>query len=61
MTATHWRRPGFRVVISLLGALVSHTAALAQADLPVTTAAAYLSVWPGQQQQELLLLPQRYP
>ena len=33
MTATRWRLPGFRVVISLLGALVSHTAALAQADL----------------------------
>ena len=60
MTATHWRRRGFRVVISLLGALVSHTAALAQVDLPVTTAT-FLSVWPGQQQQELLLLPQRHP
>ena len=59
MTATRWRLLRFRLVISLLGALVSHTAALAQADLPVTTAT-YLSVWPGQQQQELLP-PQRHP
>lgn len=60
MTATRSRLPGFRVAVSLVGVLVLRAAAFAQANLPVIPAT-FLSVWPGQQQQEPFPSPPRHP